>query len=336
MTRSPPRSHLALTVEERRERARRRTQRERRLAAAGAGVVLLAAAAFVVGQLGGSDTAGGASSQRSGTDSQRPDSPPQLPRGGRVLLPDYRVVALYGAPQDDQLGELGIGTPAQAAEKLLAQCRPYDRPHRPVMPAFELIATLVTADPGDDGRYRYRQSDEVIDRYLAAARRAKALLILDVQPGRARFMDEVRAYRRYLEQPDVGLALDPEWSMRRGQVPGEVIGSTDAAVVNQVSAYLAKLVAAEHLPQKLLIVHQFTNGMIRHKPALAQRPGVALVINVDGFGDRANKISKYRLFAHAGSPWFNGFKLFYHEDLHLLAPRMVLALRPRPNVVIYE
>jgi hypothetical protein len=336
MTRSPPRSHLALTVEERRERARRRTQRERRVAAAGAGVVLLAAAAFVVGQLGGSDTAGGASSQRSGTDSQRPDSPPQLPRGGRVLLPDYRVVALYGAPQDDQLGELGIGTPAQAAEKLLAQCRPYDRPHRPVMPAFELIATLVTADPGDDGRYRYRQSDEVIDRYLAAARRAKALLILDVQPGRARFMDEVRAYRRYLEQPDVGLALDPEWSMRRGQVPGEVIGSTDAAVVNQVSAYLAKLVAAEHLPQKLLIVHQFTNGMIRHKPALAQRPGVALVINVDGFGDRANKISKYRLFAHAGSPWFNGFKLFYHEDLHLLAPRMVLALRPRPNVVIYE
>ena len=271
VTPSPPRSDLGLTVEERRERARRRTQRERRVAAAGAGVVLLAAAAFAVGQLGGSDTAGGASSHdRSGTDPQQPDSPPQLPRGGRVLLPDYRVVALYGAPQDDQLGELGIGTPAQAAEKLLSQCQPYDRPHRPVMPAFELIATLVTADPGDDGRYRYRQSDEVIDRYLAAARRAKALLILDVQPGRARFMDEVRAYRRYLDQPDVGLALDPEWSMRPGQVPGSVIGSTDAAVVNQVSAYLAKLVADDNLPQKLLIVHQFTNGMISHKPTLAE------------------------------------------------------------------
>jgi hypothetical protein len=332
MTPSPRPSYLGVTVEERRERARRRTQRERRVAAAGAGVVLLAAAAFAMTQLGGSDTAGGASSH----DPQPPASPPQLPRGGRVLLPDYRVVALYGAPQDDQLGELGIGTPAQAAEKLLVQCRPYDRPNRPVMPAFELITTLVTAAPGDDGRYRYRQSDEVIDRYLAAARRAKALLILDVQPGRARFMDEVRAYRRYLEQPDVGLALDPEWSMRRSQVPGTVIGSTDAAVVNQVSAYLAKLVADHDLPQKLLIVHQFTNDMITHKPALAERDGVALVLNVDGFGDRPNKISKYRLFARAGSPWFNGFKLFYHEDLHLMAPRMVLALRPRPNVVIYE
>jgi hypothetical protein len=326
---------VGLTVDERRERARRRTQRERRIAAAGAGVLLLAAAGLIVAQLGGSDAAGGASSH-GGAGKQKPAGPPQLPRGGRVLLPNYRVVALYGAPQDDQLGELGIGTPAQAAAKLIAQSRPYERPNRPVMPAFELIATLVTAAPGDDRRYRYRQSDEVIERYLAAARRAKALLILDIQPGRARFMDEVRAYRRYLEQPDVGLALDPEWSMRPGQVPGSVIGSTDAAVVNEVSDYLAKLVADHNLPQKLLIVHQFTNGMIRHKPKLAERDGVALAINVDGFGDRANKISKYHLFAHAGSPWFNGFKLFYHEDLNLMRPRMVLALRPRPNVVIYE
>jgi hypothetical protein len=326
---------MALTVEERRERARRRTQRERRVAAGGAGVVLLAAAAFAVTQLGGSDTAGGASAHDR-SNPQKPAGPPQLPGGGRVLLPNYRVVALYGAPQDDQLGELGIGTPAQAAAKLIAQCSPYQQPDRPVMPAFELIATLVTAAPGDDGRYRYRQSDEVIDRYLSAARRAKALLILDIQPGRAQFMDEVRAYRSYLEQPDVGLALDPEWSMRPGQVPGTVIGSTDSAVVNRVSSYLAKLVSDDNLPQKLLIVHQFTTGMIEHKPKLAERDGVALVINVDGFGDRPNKVSKYRLFARAKWPWFNGFKLFYHEDLHLMRPRMVLALRPSPDVVIYE
>jgi hypothetical protein len=322
-----------VTVEQRRDRARRRTQRERQLGAAGAGVALLVVAALLLTHLGGSNGAAGGAP--SGPTTGAPQ-PPQLPRGGRVVLPDYRVVALYGAPGSDQLGELGIGTPSQAAAKLVAQAAPYQRANRPVMPAFELIATLVTAAPGDDRRYRTRQSDAVIERYLTAARRAKALLILDVQPGRARFMDEVRAYRRYLEQPDVGLALDPEWSRRPGQVPGQVIGSTDAPVVNQVSAYLAKLVAAGDLPQKLLIVHQFTSGMIRHKPALAQRAGVALVINVDGFGDRANKISKYRLFARAGSPWFNGFKLFYHEDLHLLAPRMVLALRPRPNVVIYE
>jgi hypothetical protein len=323
-----------VTVEQRRDRARRRTQRERKLAAAGAGATLLAVAALLLTQLGGSNSAAGGAS--STPPASAPPRPPQLPRGGRVLLPDYRVVALYGAPQDAQLGELGIGTPQQATAKLIAQALPYQRPNRPVMPAFELIATLVTAAPGNDGRYRYRQSDAVIERYLTAARHAKALLILDIQPGRARFMDEVRAYRRYLLQPDVELALDPEWSMRPGQVPGQVIGSTDAAVVNQAGAYLAQLVSDHDLPQKLLIVHQFTTGEIQRKRLLTAHAGVALVINIDGFGDRPNKISKYRLFARPTRRWFNGFKLFYHEDTNLLPPRAVLSLRPQPNVIIYE
>jgi hypothetical protein len=295
-------------------------------------VTLLAVAALLLTHLGGSGAAGGASSGPASVPPRRP----QLPRGGRVVLPDYRVVALYGAPGSAQLGELGIGTPRQAAAKLVAQALPYQRPNRPVMPAFELIATLVTAAPGDDGRYRTRQSDAVIERYLAAARHAKALLILDIQPGRARFMDEVRAYRRYLVQPDVELALDPEWSMRPGQLPGRVIGSTDAAVVNQAAAYLAQLVSDNDLPQKLLIVHQFTTGEIQNKRRLTAHDGVALVINIDGFGDRANKISKYHLFARPQRRWFNGFKLFYREDTDLLPPRAVLRLRPQPNVVIYE
>src|SRR5215468_10934240 len=50
-----------------------------------------------------------------------------LPHGGRRIFPDYRVVAYYGAPQDAQLGELGIGTPAQAGRKLLRQAAPYGR-----------------------------------------------------------------------------------------------------------------------------------------------------------------------------------------------------------------
>ena len=65
-----------------------------------------------------------------------------------------------------------------------------------------------------------RQTSSTIDRYLAAARKAKALLILDIQPGRASFMSEVKAYRHWLEQPDVGLAIDPEWSRGRARCRG--------------------------------------------------------------------------------------------------------------------
>jgi hypothetical protein len=321
------------TVQERRDRARRRVRRERQLAAAAAvGTVLIAGGLYALSH----GSSGVDQSAASSVPSSKPAGPPQLPRGGRTLLPHYRVVAYYGAPQDAGLGQLGIGSPGQAAHNLIAQAAPYARGGRPLQPAFELIATLVTAAPGDDGKYRYRQSDAVIDRYLAAARKAKALLILDIQPGRARFMDEVHAYRRYLRQPDVELALDPEWSMRRGQVPGTVIGSTDAAVINRAGAYLATLVKNRNLPQKLLIVHQFTPSMIRHKRQLAEHPGVALVVNIDGFGNPPNKISKYRLFARRHPPRYNGFKLFYHEDTHMMSPRAVLHLRPRPDVIIYE
>jgi hypothetical protein len=321
------------TVQQRRDQARRRVRRERQLAAAAAvGTVLIAGGLYALshGSSGVDQSAAGS------VRTTKPAGPPQLPRGGRTLLPTYRVVAYYGAPQDAGLGQLGIGSPAQAARNLIAQAAPYAHGGRPLQPAFELIATLVTAAPGDDGKYRYRQSDAVIDRYLAAARRAKALLILDIQPGRARFMDEVHAYGRYLRQPDVELALDPEWSMRRGQVPGTVIGSTDAAVINRAGAYLSTLVKNGDLPQKLLIVHQFTPSMIRHKRQLAEHPGVALVVNIDGFGNPPNKISKYRLFARRHPPWYNGFKLFYHEDTHMMSPRAVLRLRPRPDVIIYE
>jgi hypothetical protein len=319
-------------IEERRAQARAaaraRVRRQRQIGAGGLISVVLVAG-LVVSGAGRSDAPAPAATNA-------PPKPAELPMGGRTLLPAYRVVAYYGAPQDEQLGVLGIGTPAQAARKLAAAALPYRRPGRPVQPALELITTIAAADPGSDGLYRLRQSDAVIARYLAAARRARALLVLDIQPGRAPFMDEVRAFDRYLRQPDVGLALDPEWSMRSGQVPGHVIGSTDAAVVNRVSAYLGMIVRRYDLPQKLLIVHQFTTAMVAHRPELHATPGVALVINIDGFGDRPNKIAKYRLLADRRGRWFNGLKLFYHEDVHMLQPTAVLHLRPQPDVVVYE
>ena len=56
-----------------------------------------------------------------------PTPPPELPRGGRKLFPEYRVVGFFGAPQDDALGALGIGTPAQMARRLRKASRPYRR-----------------------------------------------------------------------------------------------------------------------------------------------------------------------------------------------------------------
>jgi hypothetical protein len=268
-------------------------------------------------------------------DAALPPPPPALPRGGRSILPEFRVVAYYGAPQSRELGALGIGSPRGATRRLLRQARPYETKRRPVLPALELITVIANADPGEDGMYRSRQSDAVIRRYLRAARRAKALLLLDIQPGRSDFFTEATRLEKWLDQPDVGLALDPEWHVDAGQVPGKVIGQVSAREVNATSAWLAQLVARHKLPEKLFVVHQFTDDMV-DEAALKARDGLALVLNVDGFGNQAVKKAKYRDFTHQAPGLRHGFKLFYEEDTDMMRPAEVMRLRPRPWLVVYE
>ena len=149
------------------------------------------------------------------------DTPVELPRGGRRLLPDRRIVAYYGAPQDEELGALGIGTPASAARRLERQAKPYAQPDRPVLPALELIAVTAAAHPGEGDRYNTRQDDAVIDRYLRAARRAKALLVLDIQPGRSDFSPRRRGSSAGSPSPTSASRSIPSggWA-RRGPGPG--------------------------------------------------------------------------------------------------------------------
>jgi hypothetical protein len=303
----------------------------RRRAVALAGLVaLVAVIATGISTLGGEEQRAPA---RADTTPERAAPIPQLPRGGVRILPHFRVVAYYGAPQDHELGALGIGTPRQAARRLEKTARPYARVGRPVLPALELLAVVANRDPGDDGLYSTRQARPVIARYLAAARRAKALLVLDIQPGHRDFWGEAHALERWLREPDVSLALDPEWHTP-GAVPGTAIGSVDAREVNAISAWLDQLVRRRHLPQKLLLVHRFTESMIRGR--LKQRRHVAVTENVDGFGARAIKRAKYEQFAGASGGLFHGFKLFFREDTQLMRAGNVGKLRPRPDVVVYE
>jgi hypothetical protein len=203
-----------------------------------------------------------------------------------------------------------------------------------VLPALELLAVVANRDAGRDGLYSARQTNRVIARYLRAARRAKALLVLDIQPGHRNFWGEARALARWLREPDVSLALDPEWHTP-GAVPGTAIGSVQAREVNAISFWLDDLVRRRDLPQKLLLVHRFTENMIRG--VLKTRERVAVTVNVDGFGHRAIKRVKYEHFARGRDrALFHGFKLFFKEDTDLMRPGNVGQLTPRPDVVVYE
>lgn len=254
------------------------------------------------------------------------------------MLPQNRVIGFYGAPQARSLGELGIGSPASAAKRLEKQIRPYRRlSQQPILPVFELLGTIALAHPGEDGKYRFRQPNRIIRRYARTAERNRYLLMLDIQPGRSTFIEEAEHLKRWLRKPYVSIALDPEWNMGPNGTPGEEIGSVSAKMVNRVTRYLTGIVRRRELPQKLVVVHQFTDDMIRHKEDLKARPGVDLVLNADGFGTREAKTSKYEQLAPSRrSKLFPGFKLFYEEDDGLMSPKQVMRLRPRPDFIVYE
>jgi hypothetical protein len=258
--------------------------------------------------------------------------PPELPRGGRQLFPRYRVVGFYGM---QNLDVLGAGPADVVAQRLLKVARPYARPGRPVMPMFELIATIAHPFPTPSGLYRTHQEDAIVRSFLKAVRRIDGVLVLDVQPGRDDFLSSLRHWEPYLRQPDVGIALDPEFSMGPGQVPGRHLGRTDAAAINRASAYVAGIVRRQRLPQKLFIIHQFHDSMIRDKARIAIRPGLAMTWNADGFGARSAKLEDYRSYTR-DRRFHPGLKLFYENDVDIMSPREVMRLKPPPRIVNYQ
>jgi hypothetical protein len=256
-----------------------------------------------------------------------------------VIFPAYRLVGFSGAPGAPGLGRLGIGPIDDRVREIEALGTAYAG-GRSVLPVLELVTTVAHAAAGKDGLFRSRQPDEVIVSYLAAARRHKGLLLLNIQPGRARFIDEVRAYEKWLREPDVGLALDPEWAVGPGQIPGRVFGRTSGAELDEVARYVASLVAAGNLPEKVVLYHQLHLSIVRGESALRQHPGVVLIKSVDGIGSPGQKAGTWRTLVRATPKGVHlGFKLFYVEDREfgpLMTPAQVLALKPTPEYVLYE
>jgi hypothetical protein len=171
--------------------------------------------------------------------------------------------------------------------------------------------------------------------FLEAVRRIDGMLVLEVQPGRDDFLSSVRHWEPYLRQPDVGVALDPEFAMSPGQVPGKHQGRTDGAAINRASAYVAGIVRGHRLPQKLFMIHQFHDSMIRDKAGIALRPGLAMTWNADGFGVRKAKLDDYRSYTR-DRRFHPGLKLFYENDVDLMSPREVMKLKPVPRVINYQ
>jgi hypothetical protein len=259
-----------------------------------------------------------------------------LPGGGTRIFADHHLlVAYYGTAGSGALGVLGEAGPEQIVPRLLRAAAPFGRTGRTVQPVFELITTVAHAGPTAAGTYSSNIRAAQVRQYIEAAHRHGILVVLDLQPGRADFLDVAKTWAWALKDPWVGLALDPEWRMGPHGVPGRRIGSVGAAEVNRVSAWLEDLTVRNGLPEKVFMLHQFRPEMIRHVERVADRPHLALVQHVDGFGTPSEKMATFRRVVRP-QQFALGFKLFYDEDVRRMRPAQVLAIRPRVSFVSFQ
>ena len=265
----------------------------------------------------------------------------EVPGGGLLLFEPgraRRLVAMYGHPATSQLGVLGEQDPTEGVARLASIAEGYDADGSDVVLAFEIIATVASARAGRDGDYSNETALDDIRPWVEAAAANDMYVVLDLQSGRTDFLTQAKHYEEFLRLPYVGLALDPEWRLRPGEVHLQQIGTVDAAEINEVVGWLAGLVREEALPQKLLILHQFRFSMITNRELIETPAELAVMIHMDGQGPINTKYSTWN--ALTGEPdahrFYWGWKNFYDEDFPTPTAEQVLAQTPSPLFVSYQ
>lgn len=264
---------------------------------------------------------------------------PELPGGGQLVFPGRRFVAAYGSPVTPALGVLGEQGPEESVALVQGLVEQYQSfSPQPVIPAFEIIGTVASAAPGDDGNFTNEWAPEKLLPLVDAIAEAGGYAVIDLQPGMADMVDQATVFEELLKRPDVGLALDPEWKLQPGQQPGAQIGSVDADEINRVIDWLADLTRDSGGPQKLLILHQFSTAMITDRDQIdTSRPELAISLHADGHGTPDLKMETWDSLRKGLSPdiWM-AWKNFYDEDTPTFTPAQTMAVEPRPWFVSYQ
>lgn len=262
-----------------------------------------------------------------------------LPGGGQVLFPGRRMVALYGHPGSSVLGSLGEQSVSAAIARAKRVAASYSAlVKEPVIPTFEIIATVAAAGAGSDGNYSNESSIAHLRPWVDAAKKAGVYVVLDLQPGRTDFLTQAKRYEVLLREPHVGLALDPEWRLKPDEIHMVQIGSVSADEINKTSAWLAALTREHKLPQKVLMLHQFRLDMITNRAnVVTSHDELKIIIHADGFGTTPQKFNTWRAM-HINPPanvWW-GWKNFYDEDRPTFTPSQTVAVKPSPVFVSYQ
>jgi hypothetical protein len=254
------------------------------------------------------------------------------------LIDDQTIVAYYGTPRQPDMGILGEYDAETIAWMLSARAAKFDALNgdATVKPALHLVYGVAQPEAGGDGLHMRYVDDRTVRQYLAVARRYGFALILDLQIGHSDALTEARKVLPYLYEPDVHLALDPEFALAGGAAPGARIGSLAADDINAVQWLLGQVAAERGLPRKALIVHQFEAFMLPDASAIERRDDVDLIIDVDGYGPADIKKAKYASYGAAPYAPYGGIKIFLDHDPDVMSEQQLIDIQPRPVFFLYQ
>lgn len=255
------------------------------------------------------------------------------------VFDSYLVLGYYGNPNSNRMGKLGEHSIPRLAELLQETAHLYDVHNGDlgVKRAFHLIFATVWPD-ANVGRLPERQIME----YINFANQNDMMVILDHQIGRFGVEESFREMLPYLSKGNVHLAIDPEW---RTLQPGREIGWVYGEEINRIQEMMQDYLLEQGIfERRMLMVHQFHPRMIQNREQVrSDFPLVDLLLNADGFGHPALKLSTWRLIAEADNFPLKGFKLFYPKpwkttgiDVPLMTPEQVMGIVPRPVYINYQ
>lgn len=288
-------------------------------------------------------------------------------------LPNNRIVAVYGISGGVQFN--GAASSLAMLDAFLPQLQALGKqyatadPTHPVKLALDLVINVIqpcawypkycTSWAPDASKMIDGIKIDGIQDYIDYCQKHDLLLFLDLQLGVEPVADAlvysdkqdnpVPLITYLAKYPFVELALDTEfhfpntpegYAMAAGYPC--CLGWMDAAEVNWTIDKLAQISLQNHLPRKVLVLHQWNTAVLTNKDKIKTNPDTSLVLQSDGFGALSDKLTDYQVFVQQHMIQYGGYKLFFQYpgtnagDSPLQTPAEVLQVFPQPLFISYE
>ena len=206
----------------------------------------------------------------------------EIAGGGQLVTAGKRYVVLPSVTVPSTAAKI-----AEVVDKVEVTATPYGAQvdGAVVVPTVELTVTEVSGAAGKDGNFSTELTSEAVRPAVEAALAAGQHVLLEIQPGRSTFVQQVERYADMLALPGVGVSLDLDARRTGGGVKKD--GEVPAEEIEAVADYLTRLTQSKALPQKLLVVHASSPRSVTGLGGLESSDAVAVVVHSDVAGSVA-------------------------------------------------